>query len=63
MAKQNNTKVVTGLVRLSYANVWEPKSINGGDPKYSPCQTLLPLRCGQRRNSDCSPPAFPAVHG
>lgn len=34
MAKQNNTKVVTGIVRLSYANVWEPKSINGGDPKY-----------------------------
>ena len=33
MAKQNNTKVVTGTVRLSYANVWEPKSINGGDPK------------------------------
>lgn len=29
------TKVVTGQVRLSYANVWEPKAINGGDPKYS----------------------------
>lgn len=28
------TKVVTGIVRLSYANVWEPKSINGGDEKY-----------------------------
>ena len=25
----------TGIVRLSYANVWEPKSINGGDEKYS----------------------------
>ena len=24
------TKVVTGIVRLSYANVWEPASINGG---------------------------------
>ena len=35
MAKQSNTKVITGLVRLSYANVWEPKSINGGDPKFS----------------------------
>ena len=33
MAKQNNTKVVTGLVRLSYANVWEPKSINAGGNK------------------------------
>ena len=41
MAKQNNTKVVTGLVRLSYANVWEPKSINGGDPKYS-CSIIIP---------------------
>ena len=32
---KNPTKVVTGVVRLSYANVWEPKSINGGTPKYS----------------------------
>lgn len=31
----NKTKVVTGKVRFSYANVWEPKSINGGDEKYS----------------------------
>ena len=31
----NPTKVVTGLVRLSYANVWEPKSINGGAEKFS----------------------------
>lgn len=29
------TKVVTGIVRLSYANIWEPASINGGTPKYS----------------------------
>lgn len=29
------TKVITGKVRFSYANVWEPKSINGSDPKYS----------------------------
>lgn len=36
MANQkSNTKVVTGVVRLSYANVWEPVSINGGTPKYS----------------------------
>jgi len=32
---ENLTKVVTGKVRFSYANVWEPKSINGGDEKYS----------------------------
>lgn len=31
----NPTKVVTSVVRLSYANVWEPKSINGGAEKYS----------------------------
>ena len=31
----NPTKVVTGEARLSYANLWEPKSINGGTPKYS----------------------------
>lgn len=32
---KNTTKVVTGVVRLSYANVWEPKSINGSAEKYS----------------------------
>lgn len=31
----NPTKVVTGTARLSYANIWEAKSINGGTPKYS----------------------------
>lgn len=31
----NNTKVVTGEVRFSYAHVWEPVSINGGEEKYS----------------------------
>jgi hypothetical protein len=35
MSRRNPTKVVTGIVRLSYANVWEPKSINGGPEKYS----------------------------
>ncbi len=29
------TKVVTGEVRFSYLSVWEPKSINGSEPKYS----------------------------
>jgi hypothetical protein len=32
---KNPTKVVTGIVRLSYANVWEAKSINGGAEKFS----------------------------
>ena len=39
MSKTNtiisNTKVITDEVRLSYANLWEAKSINGGAPKFS----------------------------
>ncbi|MGN1114505.1 MAG: DUF2815 family protein [Oscillospiraceae bacterium] len=37
MAKFNNPmKVITGkATRWSYANVWEPKSIDGSKPKYS----------------------------
>lgn len=35
MDKNIGTKIITGKVRLSYANIWEPKSINGGDEKYS----------------------------
>ena len=36
MTKINPTKVVTGEVRLSYANVWEPRpGMNGGKDKYS----------------------------
>lgn len=37
MAKFNNPmKVITGPeTRWSYCNVWQPKSINGGTPKYS----------------------------
>ena len=42
MAKQNHTKVVTGVVRLSYANIWEPKApLNGGDARYS-CSLIIP---------------------
>jgi hypothetical protein len=33
--KNQVTKVVTGVARFSYLNAWEPKSINGGDEKYS----------------------------
>ena len=33
---KNPTKVITEpKTRWSYANVWQPKSINGGTPKYS----------------------------
>ena len=32
----NPTKVITGpMTRWSYANVWEPKAVNGSTPKYS----------------------------
>lgn len=35
-ATKNPMKVITGPnTRWSYANVWEPKSINGGTPKFS----------------------------
>ena len=34
----NPCKVITGKdTRLSYEHVWEPASINGGNPKYSVC--------------------------
>lgn len=37
-AKANNTKVVTGKVRFSYANVFQPRAISEGqEPKYSVC--------------------------
>lgn len=35
MANKNSTKVVTGIVRLSYEHVWEPSSFNGSKPKFS----------------------------
>ena len=36
MANSVNTKVITGPeTRWSYVNVWDPKSINGSNPKYS----------------------------
>lgn len=31
----NPTKVVTGICTFSYLNCWDPKAINGGNPKYS----------------------------
>ena len=37
----NLTKIVTGVCRLSYANIWQAKSINGGAPKYS-TSVLIP---------------------
>ena len=40
MANNNETKVIIGKVRFSYANVFEPKSINEGEEKYS-CSILI----------------------
>ena len=37
----NLTKIVTGVCRLSYANIWQAKSINGGAPKFS-TSVLIP---------------------
>ena len=37
----NPAKVITGVCRLSYANIWQAKSINGGTPKYS-ASVLIP---------------------
>lgn len=37
----NPTKIITGVCRLSYANIWQAKSINGGSPKYS-TSVLIP---------------------
>ena len=31
----NSAKVITGEVRWSYVNVWQPKGIEGSKPKYS----------------------------
>lgn len=35
MSATNPTRLVTGGVRLSYANIFEAKSIQDGKPKYS----------------------------
>ena len=37
----NPAKVITSVCRLSYANIWQAKSINGGAPKYS-ASVLIP---------------------
>lgn len=44
------TKVITGEVRFSYLKVWEPSSINGGDPKYS-VSLLIPKTDTQTINA------------
>lgn len=41
MTTEIDTKMVTGKVRLSYANIWEPKANDQGQLKYS-CALLIP---------------------
>ena len=50
MAKYvNPTKVITGPeTRWSYANVWQPKAIDGGAPKYS-VSLIIPKSDTMRR--------------
>ena len=50
---KNPMKVITGEnTRWSYANVWEPKSINGGTPKYS-VSLIIPKSDTKTRHRSC----------
>ena len=40
-AEAAKTKVITGITKLSYVNLNQPKSINGGEPRYS-ASVLIP---------------------
>ena len=54
MAKKlkNPTKVITGPeTRWSYVNVWEPKSMNDGTPKYTASSSLFPRRYSRLKKS------------
>ena len=42
MAQNTDTKVITGIVRLSYAHVWEPHAVNEGQDKKYSCCLLIP---------------------
>ncbi|AOH45864.1 DUF2815 family protein [Propionibacterium sp. NM47_B9-13] len=55
MSTTNPTRVVTGEVRLSYTNIFEAKSIQGGKPKYS-VSVIIPK--GERVTG--IEPAYPA---
>lgn len=42
MSDERKTKVITGTVRLSYAHIWEPASINGSDDKKYSVSLVIP---------------------
>lgn len=50
MASAEVTKVITGKVRFSYLNVFEPKGINGSEPKYS-VSLIIPKEDKQTLNN------------
>lgn len=42
MAEKSATKVVTGVVRLSYPHLFEPAAVNDGEKKKYSCAILIP---------------------
>ena len=50
MSVKNPTRVITGEVRLSYANLFEAKSIQGSKPKYSVLTNFSPFKGSTERH-------------
>ena len=42
MAKNVDTKVITGTVRLSYSHIWEPYAMSAGQEKKYSCTLIIP---------------------
>lgn len=61
-----STKVVTGKVRLSYARLFEPYSVNGSEPKYSVCllipksdkETIAKIKAAQKAAAEAGKDKF-----
>jgi hypothetical protein len=47
------TAVTIGPVRFSYANVWKPVSVQGGDPKFSCCALIKKDDAGKAMIDRC----------
>ena len=59
--EKRKTQVITGEVRFSYAHVWEPSSINGGDEKYSVSIIIPQSRRQSKRALRSSAVKFPQI--
>ncbi|WP_071131346.1 DUF2815 family protein [Enterococcus timonensis] len=59
MAKANGTKVITNKVRLSYANVLQPKAFEGQEAKYS---TMLIIDKSDKETLDAMKKAIKAAY-